>query len=178
MAELTPKELLQPCLLDRLSDDEPQTARESHYDRVVSLKQYREAVLRDLKMLLNSRMHPSRDSEDSRRDDIYDFPRAAASVLNYGIPEFCGRNVSGADPAELEELIRLSLVLFEPRISPHSLTVRWVPPGPDAPTIPSLAFEITGDLWAHPAPDHLLIQTEVDLDSGHCHYPKEGEAGG
>jgi type VI secretion system protein ImpF len=178
MAELTPKELLQPCLLDRLTDDDPQTPRESRHDRVVSFKQYREAVLRDLKMLLNSRAFPSRDSDDSLRDPIYDFPLAAASVLNYGIPELCGRTTSGNDPIELEELIREAIQAFEPRIARNSLVVRRIAGSADSQVARSLAFEIVGDLWARPAPDHLLVTTEVDLDSGHYHYPKEGEPGG
>ncbi len=178
MAELTPKELLQPCLLDRLTDDDPQNPRESRHDRVVSFRQYREAVLRDLKMLLNSRAYPSKDSDDSFRDPIYDFPLVAASVLNYGIPEFCGRTTSGTDPVELGELIRAAIETFEPRIARHSLIVRRVAAAADVPVARSLAFEIVGDLWAHPIPDHLLVETEVDLDSGHYHYSKEGESGG
>ena len=40
MAELTPAERLQPCLLDRLTDDDPQDQREGQHDRVVSLRQW------------------------------------------------------------------------------------------------------------------------------------------
>jgi type VI secretion system protein ImpF len=178
MAELTPKVLLQPCLLDRLTDDDPQNPQESRHDRVVSFRQYREAVLRDLKMLLNSRACPSQDVEGAKRDDIYDFPLAAASVLNYGIPEICGRTTSGTDPSELARLVRAAIETFEPRISRRSLIVRRVAAASDVPVARSLAFEIEGELWAHPVPDHLLVKTEVDLDSGHYHYPKEGQAGG
>jgi type VI secretion system protein ImpF len=31
-----------------------------------------------------------------------------------------------------------------------------------------LTFEIEGTLWAQPAPLRLLLQTEVDLETGHA----------
>lgn len=31
----------------------------------------------------------------------------------------------------------------------------------------ALSFEIEGDLWAQPVPLRLLLQTDVDLESGH-----------
>lgn len=160
MAELMPRELLQPCLLDRLTDDNPQDSREGRHERVVSLKQSRQAVLRDLRMLLNSRRRPP-------GDPIYAFDHAARSVLNYGIPEIYGHTASAIEPAELEKLIREAIEVFEPRIAPDSLAVRVIMPEKSG-AVRTLMFEITGDLWAHPAPDHLLVQTELDLESGHC----------
>ena len=54
MAELAPRERLQPSLLDRLSDDEPDNAVEPRERRVLSLRTLREGVLRDLAWLLNT----------------------------------------------------------------------------------------------------------------------------
>ncbi|OHB63776.1 MAG: hypothetical protein A2Y76_14795 [Planctomycetes bacterium RBG_13_60_9] len=160
MAELMPKELLQPCLLDRLTDDDPQNSREGRHERVVSVKQFRQAVLRDLRMLLNSKRRPP-------EDPICDFDHARSSVLNYGIPDVYGHTVSATEPAEVERLIRQAIETFEPRIAADSLVVRIT--GPEKPEAGRcLMFEIAGDLWAHPAPDHLLWETEVDLESGHC----------
>ncbi len=48
MAELTPQERLQPSLLDRLTDDRPQETRESRERRVLSMRQLRASVMRDL----------------------------------------------------------------------------------------------------------------------------------
>ena len=160
MAELMPKELLQPCLLDRLTDDDPENSREGRHGRVVSLKQFRKAVLRDLKMLLNSKRCPP-------EDPVHDFDHVARSVLNYGIPEVYGHTASAIEPAELERLIREAVETFEPRIAAASLAVRVIIPETSG-AVRSLKFEIAGDLWAHPAPDHLLVETEVDLESGHC----------
>jgi len=54
MAELIPKERLQPSLLDRLTDDEPLQDKESQEQRVLSLRQLRSSVIRDLQWLLNA----------------------------------------------------------------------------------------------------------------------------
>ncbi len=61
MAELTPMERLQPCLLDRLTDDEPEVKQESRDRRITSLRKYKQAVLSDLAMLLNTKANPIED---------------------------------------------------------------------------------------------------------------------
>ncbi len=53
MAELTPQERLQPSLLDRLTDENPQSGVESRDQRMVSWQRLRDAVRRDLAWLLN-----------------------------------------------------------------------------------------------------------------------------
>ncbi len=58
MAELTPLEKLQPCLLDRLTDDDPKNGEESRAQRVVSLSRYKRGVLRDLEWLFNTDARP------------------------------------------------------------------------------------------------------------------------
>jgi type VI secretion system protein ImpF len=168
MAELTPMDRLQPCLLDRLTDDEPEVKRESRDQRVVSLRRYKAAVLRDLEMLLNSRAHAS-------GDDIYEFSDVARSVLNYGIPDLCGMPVLNISPAEVEAEVKQAILCFEPRISRESLSVRMVSPT-DSEYIRTISFEIEGRLWAQPLPDHLFVKTEVDLETGH--HKLRGEPNG
>jgi len=168
MAELAPIERLQPCLLDRLTDDEPEVGKESRDQRIVSLRRYKSAVLRDLDMLLNSKRHPL-------HDNIYEFSYAAESVLNYGIPDLCGATISAVSPSDFEAQVKQAILCFEPRISRNLLSVRIVSP-PDADNLRTLSFEIEGELWAQPLPDHLFIKTEVDLATGHCKW--KGEQGG
>ena len=45
---LHPQDRLQPALLDRLTDDEPEKKQEPRESRVLSKKQLRQSVLRDL----------------------------------------------------------------------------------------------------------------------------------
>ena len=49
--------LLRTCLLDRLTDDEPDKQQESRSQRVVSNQKYRQGVLRDLDWLFNSQAY-------------------------------------------------------------------------------------------------------------------------
>ena len=140
MAELTPTERLQPCLLDRLTDDDPKSSQESRNSRVISLQRYREAVLEVMR-----------------------------SVLNYGTRDLTGLLSSSLNIGELEQHIAEAIRLFEPRIIPHSLVVKAIT-DPERINSNILAFEIRGDLWARPLPDQLFIKTEIDLDTGQCTF--------
>lgn len=168
MAELTPMDRLQPCLLDRLTDDEPEVSRESRDRRIVSLQRYKSAVLRDLEMILNSKRHPL-------HDNIYEFSEAVRSVLNYGILDICGTPVLNTKPTEIESQVKEAIIYFEPRISQRSLSVRMISPL-DSEYIRSISFEIEAELWAQPLPDRLFVKTEVDLETGH--YKLKGEMDG
>ena len=160
MAELTTQERLQPSLLDRLTDDEPELQQESRERRVLSLGRLREAVLRDLAWLFNTtRMEVSTDLDD--------VPLVAGSTLNFGIPELTGTAVSGLDAAGLEKLMRECIWNFEPRLRRHSLQVR-VLHAPDETNHRSLEFQIEGELIAQPMPMQLFLKTEIDLESGNA----------
>jgi type VI secretion system protein ImpF len=160
MAELTPTERLQPCLLDRLTDEHPESVRESRDTRVISLRRYRSAVLRDLDWLLNTGSHSS-------AEDLSEFGEVAQSVLNYGIPDLCGMTASGLRPEEFERQLLEAIRCFEPRILPGTLSIQ-VNAGYGLMDHNAISFEIRGDLWAQPAPDPLYVRTEVDLDTGQC----------
>lgn len=158
MAELATKERLQPCLLDRLTDDEPEKSTESRDRRVFSLRQLRQAVLRDLSWLLNT---PARGVDEL----IEETEHVPTSVINYGVPDLCGVTPSGLNLPALERVLTRAIRAFEPRIIPHTLRVRAVV---DETSMDqnAVTFEITGDLWAQPIPDPLFLRTSVDLESG------------
>ena len=158
MAELTPQERLQPSLLDRLTDLEPDKQSESRERRVLSLRRLREAVLRDLEWLLNT-------GHFETVVDLEDFPYVRSSVLNYGIPDLSGMTALSMSAETLEKQVRESIVNFEPRISPTSLKVRVAIAG-DKMNRNSMTLEIEGELWAEPAPINLYLKTEVDLETG------------
>jgi type VI secretion system protein ImpF len=158
MAELTPTERLQPSLLDRLTDDEPESSQESRNRRVLSIQRLRESVLRDVAWLLNTTNLC--EPELAER-----FGHVARSVVNYGIPDLAGLTGSGVDVAELEQLVRQALWDFEPRILRHTLNVR-AHQADDEMSHNALVFEITGELWAQPVPLELFLKTEIDLETG------------
>ena len=154
MAELAPRERLQPSLLDRLTDDEPESSVESRERRVLSLRTLRESVLRDLAWLLNTTNLLS--VTDHAR-----LPYVANSVLNYGMPDISGISVAGMNLTDLERGIRQAIWDFEPRLIRGSVSVKAVPAESDRNTI---MFEIEGDMWAQPYPERLYLKTELDVD--------------
>lgn len=158
MAELTPKEKLQPSLLERLSDDEPARRSESRDQQVLSMHRLRETVLRDLSWLLNS-------AHLEAVMDFTDYPEVARSTLNYGLPDLTGKSLSTIDPVALAAAIRKAIYEFEPRLLKRSLRVQVVP-GSSSVVHNTMRFEIDAELWAQPLPLQLALQTSIDLETG------------
>jgi type VI secretion system protein ImpF len=158
MADLTPKERLQPSLLDRLTDDEPDNVVESREQRVLSIERLHECVIRDLSWLLNA-------ENLATVCDLSEYPDAAASTLNYGILSLSGQMVSRRDRRRLEESIRESILRFEPRLLAKTVRVRALMGDYDMQPN-SLSFEIEATVWAQPLPLELLVTADVDLETG------------
>jgi len=159
MPELTPLERLQPALLDRLTDLEPDKRQESREQRVMSKVRLRQAVLRDLVWLFNTTRLES--SEDLARA-----PFVRLSVVNYGLPALSGRAANSMTAAEVEQAIRQAIVAFEPRILPSTLDVRALLRANQIDHHNVIGVEIRGQLWAQPVPLELLVRTEIDLETG------------
>jgi type VI secretion system protein ImpF len=157
MAELAPRERLQPSLLDRLTDDQPDQAVEARERRVMSVRSLREGVLRDLAWLLNT-------TNLTSVSERFRLPHVANSVLNYGLPDLSGASLAGMNTADLERAIRQAIWDFEPRLIRSSVSVRALPTGD---SITRITFEIEADMWAQPYPERLFIKTELDLDQAH-----------
>jgi type VI secretion system protein ImpF len=160
MAEqLTPQERLQPALLDRLTDDEPEKKLEPREHRVLSKHRLRQAVLRDLGWLFNSIRMESGTS-------LAAAPEARRSVINFGLPALSGLTASTLEIGDLERAIRQAILDFEPRILRDTLQVRALVETSALDHHNVIGIEIIGHLWAHPVPLELLIRTEIDLETG------------
>ncbi len=167
MAEgITPLERLQPCLLDRLTDEEPGNREESRNQRIISLQRYKAGVLRDLEWLFNSIGHYP--DEVVGEVTFADYEDAFRSVINFGIRQLYGR--LAPDIEEIEKQLFDALITFEPRINRHTLKV--------SVKIERnlLSIELTGELWVNPLPEKLFIKTVLDLESSAC-STKEGSHG-
>lgn len=158
MAELSQRERLQPSLLDRLTDDEPERSDESRERRVLNLQRLREGVVRDLGWLLNT-VHLA------AMVDLDDYPEVESSTLNYGMPDFTGQTASSVDLASIEKLIRQAIMRFEPRILAESVRVR-ARANQDQLNHNAITFDVEGELWALPLPVRLFLRTDVDLEAG------------
>ena len=117
MADSVPKDRLQPALLDRLTDDEPDRALEPRAERLISRQHMRQSVLRDLGWLFNA-------TRAADADDWPGAPLALRSVVNFGLPALAGETASTLDVIQLERAMRQAILEFEPRIDPGSLKLR------------------------------------------------------
>lgn len=121
-----------------------------------NMRRLRDSVFRDLRWLLNS-MSLDTTEELSR------YPEVERSVLNFGMPALAGRAMSSIDAKSTAERIAVAIRCFEPRLSKVRVT-------PEKRAYGShefaLEFRIEADLWGQPAPQHLLMNTRIDLDTG------------
>jgi type VI secretion system protein ImpF len=156
--ELAPKERLQPSLLDRLTDDDPENRREGPDRRFLSMQRLRESVRRDLGFLLNA-------THLGSVQDLSEYPEVERSTLNYGIPDLAGRPVSTIDKGMLAASVRQSIIDFEPRLLRSSVKVN-VASDIEEHSPNALRFDIEADLWCEPLPVRLHLRTKLDLEDG------------
>ena len=158
MAELTKKERLQPSLLDRLTDDEPEARQESREKRVLSPARLRDCVRRDLTWLFNATNLAAVQNLDG-------VPEVLRSVLNYGMPDLAGQTASSVDTRSLEQLLCQVIWDFEPRLIRSSVKVR-IFADEQLMNHNAMSFDIEAELWAQPLPLRLFLRTEIDLENG------------
>jgi len=161
--ELLDEDPILPCLIDRLTDNEPTSQKESRVNRAFSLRAFRAAVLRDLSWLLNSVTILS--EEDKKK-----YPYVAESVLNYGISSLSGHMKNMAEEALLRASVTEAIKQFEPRIIADTLVVTIIHPEDKSKQRPSeVSLEIRGLLNTLPVPEELFIKTELDLEEQSFH---------
>jgi type VI secretion system protein ImpF len=159
-------------LLERVVELEQRRVFELRQHHVISVERLRECVLRDLSWLFNTanlecgeRLSETPGTEDYPRLD--DFPAAAASVINFGIPALAGRLGSGLDLEALERRVQEAIHNFEPRLRRDSVRVKAVLE-PERMRRNALTFEIEAELWGEPLPLRLLLRTIIDLEDGNA----------
>jgi type VI secretion system protein ImpF len=165
MAELASIDRLQPCLFDRLTDDQPEVQVESRTQRVVSLSRYKEGVLRDIRWLFNCQRH-------REQEGLSEFPQVNRSVFNYGLIDFAGIFSENGDISEVEREVADTLLFFEPRIIRRSLQVRVFRDDEVAVqrSPHRISLQISADLWAQPTPEKFFAKTTIDLETGACQF--------
>ena len=115
MADKMMSERLQPSLLDRLTDDDPNNTAESREARVIDIRRLRDIVQRDLSWLLNT------NNSDTWIETTR-FPLASKSVLNYGVREVA--EIGGG----LGILMRPAQARGQPSFAEYRFLVQPLPP--------------------------------------------------
>ena len=159
MATSRAQDRLQPALLDRLTDDNPESLQEAPEARVINRNRLRDMVLRDLAWLFNA-------TAPGAEVDWSQAPQAQRSVINYGLPALSGLSTSGLDLLQLQSRVKQAILDHEPRILPGTLSVEVVVSNAQLDHHNLIGFRIAGQLWAQPVPLELLLRTDIDLETG------------
>lgn len=146
---------LVPSLLDRLIDLEPDNSKEAPPSRNQVLRDLKQSVRRDLENLLNTRrccVSPDPGLKELKQ-----------SLLNYGLPDFLGLNMSA--PKDREDFCRqLQAVIrqFEPRFK----SVKVLLLSNAEPLDRTLRFRIDALMYADPAPEAVVFDSSLEPSTG------------
>lgn len=154
------KDRLQPALFDRLTDKAPLKKKESVDAIQIDYEMLRAAILRDLAWLLNTVNLES-------IIDLDGLDEVKKSTINFGVAPLAGLRMSEIDPVDLKDVIRNSIVNYEPRLIKETLLVEFVDEGKHLEHHNILTLIIKGMMWCNPYPREFLLRTSLDLESGH-----------
>ena len=147
-------------LLDRLIDLNPEETVDPPAGRSQSIRQLKASLRRDLEWLLNTRRTP--DAAPPSYEELY------RSLYNYGLPDVTSMALSSPrDRQRLMRLIEECINIFEPRLA--EVRVRML----DYTGSRVLRFQIEALLKIDPAPEQVLFDTVLQLNSGE--YQVSGE---
>lgn len=151
MARVDLDQPLQPSVLDRLLDDQPDKSVDPPKSRGQSLAELRAAVRRDLEILLNTR-HRCRSWHT-------DLKELKGSLLNYGIPEFTSANMA-SDTAREE--FRFAIEEVIKRCEPRFQSVEVVLLDNADRLDRTIRFRIEALMYADPAPEPVVFDSAME----------------
>jgi type VI secretion system protein ImpF len=151
MARIREDQSLTSSLLDRLMDDEPNLTVEPAKSRSQVLRELKRSVCRDLENLLNTRWRCVSWPED--------LPQLEVSLVNYGLPDFTGANMSQpSERAQLRRTIEQVIRRFEPRFK--TVKVTMLENKDDLAR--TLRFKIEALIHAEPAPEPVVFDSQLE----------------
>ncbi|MDO5528030.1 MAG: type VI secretion system baseplate subunit TssE [Paracoccus sp. (in: a-proteobacteria)] len=148
-------ELLQPALLDRLVDLDPDLDRDPTPPDAARPTALREALRRDLEMLLNTRCRPQMLPPGMAQLD--------ASILSLGVGDFFSASlVTEVQRRDFAAELHRRIALFEPRLENLTVTLHDDP----NPAQRSLHLRIKAEYRARPGLPPLIFDSRVDPVGG------------
>ncbi len=151
MARIGKNKELRASILDRLLDDDPHNGVEVDKNRHQHIRELRNSVKRDLESLLNTRYRVVAPAEELTQLEL--------SLLNYGMPDLATINVVSLEKKkEFVKTLERILRDYEPRFK----SVKVVPLENKDTTDRTLRFRIEATLYADPAPEIVIFDSELD----------------
>jgi type VI secretion system lysozyme-like protein len=145
-----------PYVFKRLTDLEPYEKTE-RIQNVITEKQVKEDIFKNIEMLFASRSHPS-------LKELKGYEDVENSVLGYGISDYCGRINSDLSRETLLEHIRKQIRVFEPRLAPDSIRVHFA--NPEAAMRSMLELRISGVVTVSQVNEEVVFISHLDLETG------------
>ena len=143
----------QASILDRLLDYDPRVAGEPVQSRI-SVRQIKDAVIRDLENLLNTRRQILLPPPE--------YNEVLNSLYMYGLQDFTMKNpASPMVKQKLRQVIERTISRFEPRLK--NVAVQIEAPGTNAR---NLRFRITAILVIDPITEPVTFDTFFDVGRG------------
>jgi type VI secretion system protein ImpF len=154
MARVREDQPLVASILDRLLDDDPQARQELPKSRTQVLRELKQSVGRDLENLLNTRWRCAQWPPSLENLEV--------SLVNYGIPDFTGVNMSLPSEREaLRRLIEQVIKRYEPRFKSVKVSLRETKDEYSR----TLRFRIDAVLYAEPAPEPVVFDSMLEPTS-------------
>lgn len=146
---------LRLSIIDRLLDDNPGVQSEVPPTPEQTQRALYHAVRRDLEALLNTRQRVVPVPASMEQLD--------QSLVNYGIPDFTGTNLSSADSRQkFARMIEAVIRRFEPRFKRIRVTLL----DNAEPLDRTLRFRIDAVVYAEPAPEKIVFDSALEPITG------------
>ncbi|PHM23154.1 hypothetical protein Xinn_04126 [Xenorhabdus innexi] len=158
---------MQPSLLDRLTDNDPDKKKEATSHHLISHSLLRQHLLRDLQWLLNC-------VNGKSEQNLSLYPEICCSVYNFGLEPLTGKHISEMRWEDIQHRIIKAIHVFEPRIIPEGLEVNCVSDSDSLTLYNTLSIEISGFLWCVPWPLEFLFRSDIDLENGYFTIKEAG----
>jgi type VI secretion system protein ImpF len=150
-----------PSVLDRLLDYEPELSREPLPSRAKNLRQFKQAIRRDLEWLLNTRQIVNELPPELKETNN--------SLAAYGLPDFTTLNMeNAADQKRIKREIEETIRRFEQRL--ENVVVSFEA---GRTTERVFRFRIDARLKVEPSPEPITFDTVLQLGSGQYQIREE-----
>lgn len=160
MAERSPTRRIEPYLFDRIADRGRLSIEAQRRPvQTVSSRHLSEFVERDIVQLL-------RVSALEKHVDLSSCPRAADSVVNYGLGSLVLPDGRAPTPTSIARQVARAIERFEPRLS----RVRVTTAGQDDT---AMVLRIDAELWAQPTSQRFTMEIDVDVITGEARSRSE-----
>jgi type VI secretion system protein ImpF len=163
MTRINPDQPLLPSVLDRLIDEHPEQERELPHSQNQVMSELRNSIRRDLENLLNTRADPGEIPAV--------FTELEDSLVNYGIPDMAALDLqNNRSRQRFFRTIERRIKFFEPRF----LSVSVIPLENESYLDRTLRFRIEATMYAYPAPEPIVFDSELDPSDGQIAIKRMG----